>query len=417
MAKESYIVGLDVGTANIRVVQAKFDAENQAFSIIGASEVASAGIRRGVIVDIEEAVSCISSALEKVERMTGVPVQSANVSIGGSHVSSISSHGVIAVSRADGEIMDNDIVRAVDASQVISIPQNKEVLHVFPKSFTLDGQTGIKDPLGMSGIRLEVDTIIVQAGLPFVKNLTKAIMQAGLEIEDLVLAPCAAAESVLSKRQKDLGVALVDLGAGTTSVAIYEEGDLLHTAVVPIGQMHVTNDIAIGLRCSIETAEKVKLIYGHSNPKAISKDEEIDLSKIDAGEEEVTVRSYVVEIIEARLEEIFDRVNAELKLVNRDGKLPSGVVLTGGGGNLPGVVDFAKKHLRLPASLGKPQNISTIIDRVDDPSFATVTGLVLWGGRFSAGGGKGKLSSSLTNLFGSGKVGQQLKKWFKSFLP
>lgn len=416
MSKEQYIVGLDVGTANIRVVQAKFDEQRQAFSIIGASEVPASGIRKGVIVDIEEAVSCISQALEKAERMTGVPVEAANVSIGGSHISSISSHGVIAVSRADGEIMENDIVRAVDASQVISIPQNKEVLHVFPKSFTLDGQTGIKDPLGMSGIRLEVDTIIVQAGLPFVKNLTKAIMQAGLEIDDLVLTPCAAAESVLNKRQKDLGVALVDLGAGTTSVAVYEEGDLLHTMVIPIGSMHITNDIAIGLRCSIETAEKVKLIYGHADIKAVSKDEEVDLSKIDPNEEEVTLRGYVVEIIEARLEEIFDHVTAELKKVNRDGKLPSGIVLTGGGSKLPGVVDFAKKHLRLPAALGRPQNVTTIIDRVDDPAFAAACGLIMWGGKFSTSTGKSQLSDMFKNILNNPGIAK-LQKWLKSFIP
>lgn len=415
MSKESYIVGLDVGTANIRAVQAKFQPESGTLSIIGASEVPASGIRKGVIVDIEEAVSCISVALEKVERMTGVPVSEANVSVGGSHISSLASHGVIAVSRADGEISENDIVRAIDASQVISIPQNKEVLHVFPKSFTLDGQAGIKDPLGMSGIRLEVDTIIIQAGLPYIKNLTRAILQAGLEVQDLVLAPCAAAESVLSKRQKDLGVGLVDLGAGTTSIAIYEEGDLLHTAVIPIGSMHITNDIAIGLRCSIETAEKVKLAFGHVDPKAIDKNEEIDLSKIDPSEEETTLRQYVVEIIEARMEEIFDKVNNELKKIQRDGKLPSGIVLTGGGSLMPGVVDFAKKHLRLPGTLGQPQNINTIIDRVDNPSFATASGLILWGGKYTAAEGP-KFSGLVKSIMHNPNV-DKLRKWFKSFLP
>ncbi len=415
MAKEQYIVGVDVGTACVRVVQAKFDQTTGQANIIGASEVPALGLRRGVIVDIEEAVSAISSALEKVERMTGVPVVSANVSVGGSHISSLSSHGVIAVSRADGEITENDIIRCIDASQAISIPQNKEVLHVFPKTFTLDGQTGIKDPAGMTGIRLEVDTIIVQAGLPFVKNLNRAILQAGLEVENLVLAPCAAAESVLSKRQKDLGVCLVDLGAGTTSVAVYEEGDLLHTAVLPIGAMHITNDIAIGLRCGIETAEKVKLLAGHCDPKAVSKEEEIDLSKLDKAEDQAVSRAYVVEIIEARLEEIFRMVNAELKKIQRDGKLPSGIVLTGGGAKLPGMVEFSKKHLRLPSILGVPENVSTVIDRVDDPSFATVVGLALWGGKF-AGGGSKELGGRLQNVLSSQSV-DKVRKWIKSFLP
>lgn len=416
MAKENYITGLDIGTSSIRVVQAKLEHEKGTLSVIGASEVPSLGLRRGVIIDIEEAVSSISSALEKVERMTGVPVASANVSVSGNHVSSISSHGVIAVSRADGEITENDIVRCIDASQAISIPQNKEVLHVFPKTFTLDGQTGIKDPLGMSGIRLEVDTIIVQAGLPFIRNLTRAVMQAGLEIEDLVLAPCAAAEAVLSKRQKDLGVCLVDLGAGTTSMAVYEEGDLLHTTVLPLGNMHITNDIAIGLRCGIETAEKVKLQYGHSDPKAVDKSVEIDLSQFDPSEDQSTLQAYVVEIIEARLEEIFHHVAGELKRISRDGKLPSGIVLTGGGSKMPGIVEFSKKHLRLPSTLGVPQNITTIIDRVDDPSFATVTGLVLWGGKYSSASGQAQFGSVVKDLLSNKNVAK-IRKWFKSFLP
>lgn len=413
MAREHYITGLDIGTQNIRVVQAKQDRQTGELSVIGASEVPSFGLRRGVIVDIEEAVSSISSALERVERMTGVPVTSTYVSVGGNHISSVASHGVIAVSRADGEIAENDIIRVIDASQAISIPQNREVLHVFPKTFTLDGQTGIKDPLGMTGIRLEVNTIIVQGGTPFLRNLSKAIMQAGLEIEDLVLAPVAASEAVLGKRQKDLGVCLVDLGAGTTAVSVYEEGDLLHTMVLPVGQMHITNDIAIGLRCSIETAEKVKIMYGHADPKEIDKTEDIDLSKIDPAEEETSNRAYVVEIIEARLEEIFDLVRAELKKINRDGKLPAGIVLTGGGSKLAGIADFAKKQLRLPAVLGSPQNINTIIDRVDDPGFATCVGLILWGVRVSGNPGS---SSSFSNLFAGSGFGT-VKKWFKSFLP
>ncbi len=415
MAKERYIVGVDVGTASVRVVQAKLDRETGSFSIIGAGEAPSFGMRRGVIVDIEEAVSAISSGLEKVERMTGVPVVSANVSVGGNHISSLQSHGVIAVSRADGEISENDIIRCIDASQAISIPSNKEVLHVFPKSFTLDGQTGIKDPLGMSGIRLEVDTIIVQAGVPFVKNLTKAIMQAGLEIEDLVLAPCAAAESVLKKRQKDLGVCVVDLGAGTTGMAVYEEGDLLHTAVLPLGCSHITNDIAIGLRCSIETAEKVKLQFGHCDLKAVDKNEEIDLSRLDKNEDQATIRGYVVEIIEARLEEIFAYVNSELKKIQRDGKLPAGIVLTGGGANLPGVVEFSKKHLRLPSVLGRPENVTTIIDRVNDPCFATAAGLVLWGNKYASPSGA-SLGDAIKRILSNQSVAK-VRKWFKSFLP
>ena len=228
MSKESYITGLDVGTSHIRAVQGKLIESEGVLNVIGAAEVESQGLRKGVLVDIEEAVSCISSVLEKVERMTGVAIEKVNVSVSGNHISTQASHGVIAVSRADGEITEADVVRCIDASQAISVPQNSEILHVFPKSFPLHRQGGIKDPLGMSGVRLEVDTLIVQAGLPFIKNLNRSIAQAGLEIKDLVLSPLAASEACLTKRQKDLGVCLIDLGAGTTSLAVYEEGELLY---------------------------------------------------------------------------------------------------------------------------------------------------------------------------------------------
>lgn len=417
MAKEQYIAALDIGTQTIRAVQAKLDPATGQLAIVGAATAPALGMRKGVIVDIEEAVSSISGTLEKLERMTGVAVTSATISVGGNHIACLESKGVIAVSKADGEITDSDIIRVIDASQAISIPPNREVLHVIPKSFTLDGQVGIKDPLGMTGIRLEVETIIVHGGIPFIKNLNKAMMQAGLEVDDLVLAPLAASTAVLSRRQKELGVVLIDLGAGTTSIAVYEENNLLHTAVLPVGSMHITNDIAIGLRCSIDTAEKVKQAYGHALTSSVDVHQSIDLSKIDPEETETVRRLEVVEIIEARLEEIFEYVNKELKVIKRDGKLPAGIVLTGGGANLPGVTEFAKKELRLPAQLGIVENIQTIIDKVEDPSFATVVGLVLWGEKFAQGSGsRAGFGMNMGKLLENESV-LKLKKWFKSFLP
>ncbi len=415
MPKEQYIVGLDIGTQNLRVVQAKIESTG-ALSVIGASSVTSAGMRKGVIVDIDEAVSSISAVLEKVERMTGVPVTHANVSVGGNHVVCIESKGVIAVSRADGEITENDVVRVIDASQAISIPPNREVIHVIPKTFTLDGQTGIKDPVGMTGIRLEVETIIIHGALPFLKNLNKAVLQTGLEIDQLVLSPLAAAQSVLNKRQKELGVAVVDLGAGTTGLAVYEENNLIHTAIVPVGSMHVTNDIAIGLRCTIETAEKVKLMYGHAETKGMDKHQVIDMSKLDPEEQERVARVDVVNIIEARLEEILEMVNRELKKINRDGKLPAGIILTGGGSELPGIAEFAKRQLRLPVAVGRPQEMQTVIDQVIEPSFATVVGLALWGSKYSVGFSDSKVARAFGGLLENQNV-LRLRKWFKSFLP
>ncbi|MDB4939647.1 MAG: ftsA [Candidatus Doudnabacteria bacterium] len=414
MVQQQYLVGLDIGSSTVRVVVGKIDESTGTPSIIGVGETPSSGIRKGVVVDIEEAVSTISSALEKVERMTGVQINHATVAIGGSHISSVESHGVIAVSRADGEITENDIIRVIDASQAISIPQNREIIHVIPKNFIVDGQSGIKDPLGMTGIRLEVDTVIVQAAVPFIKNLNKAIQQAGLHVDDMVLAPLAAAESVLTKRQKELGVALVDMGGGTTGLVVFEEGQLLHTSIIPVGSGHITNDVAIGLRTSIETAERVKQDYAHAIPRDINRSDEIDLSKIDSTEEESVSRHHLAEIAEARLEEIFDLVNKELKQINRDGKLPAGIVFTGAGAKMPGILELAKKQLRLPVQLGVPTNVTTIIDRVEDPSFATAVGLILWakeyfGGQKTSGG----FAKKLLDNDGVDKV----KKLFKKFLP
>lgn len=415
MPREQYIVGLDIGTHTIRVVQGKVE-ENGQINIIGASSVPAVGLRRGVIVDIDEAVSSISAALERVERMTGVPVTVANVAVGGNHIACIDSKGVIAVSRADGEISENDVVRVIDASQAISIPPNREVIHVIPKTFTLDGQAGIKDPLGMTGIRLEVETILIHGATPFLRNLQKAILQAGLEIDQMVLSPVAASQAVLTKRQKELGVALVDLGAGTTSLAVYEENNLLHTAIIPVGSMHITNDIAIGLRCTIETAEKVKLMYGQASGKLMDKLSEVDLSKFDPEETEKIPQTVVGNIIEARLEEIFDMVIRELKRIDRDGQLPAGIILTGGGAALPGVVEYAKHRFRLPVAIGTPTEVNTVIDQVVDPSFSTVVGLVLWGGRYSGGYSSRDFLKPFLGLWNHSIV-LKLRQWFKSFMP
>lgn len=415
MAKEKIFVGLDIGSSSIRVIVGKQESELGSPSIIGVGEAPSNGIRRGVIVDIDEAVSSISEALEKAERMTGLTIDHAVVSVGGAQISSQESHGVVAVARADGEITENDVIRVVDASQAISIPANREILHVIPKNFTVDGQTGIKDPVGMSGIRLEVDTQIIQASVPFIKNLTKCIMQAGLEIDDLVLAPLAAAQAVLSKKQKELGVAVIDLGGGTTGMVVFEEGDLVVATILPVGSMHLTNDLAIGLRTSVDTAEKVKLQYAQAEMREVKKDIEIDLSKIDRQEEGRVSAKHVAEIVEARLEEIFDIINKELKKIGKDGQLPAGVILTGGGAKLPGVVELAKKQLRLPVSLGQPGSVTTVIDRVDDPSFATSVGLVLWANEFLLG--SSRTVNKFAKKFLENDSVDKMRKWFKSFLP
>ncbi len=414
MPKEEIIVGLDIGSSVVRVLVGQFSANDEKPHIIGVGIAPASGIRRGVIVDVEEAVGSISTALEKAERVTGFPIESAYVSLGGSHISSQLSRGVIAVSRADGEIGEDDVSRVIEAAQAISLPSNREILHVIPKTFIVDDQEGIKDPIGMSGVRLEVEAHIIQGASSFIKNLTKCIYRAGVDIDDLVLSPLAAAEAVLTKRQKELGVVLIDIGAGTTSLIAYEEGDLIHAKILPVGAEHITNDIAIGLRTSVDVAETVKLEYGTALPSTITEKEEINLAKIDKHEAQTVERQEIAEIVEARLSEIFSLVDKELRKVGKSGQLPAGVVLTGGGAKMPDIVDYAKEELRLPGQIGLPSGIPVAVDKIDDPAFATAVGLVLWGagtevkaGRFK----RGSLPFSVSDTVG------KMKKWFKTFLP
>lgn len=413
MAKEEIIAGIDIGSDKIRCIIAKpGNEEDPRPHIVGIGESVSGGIRKGVVVDVEEAVSSISDALEKAERTGGVPVESALVSVSGSHITSQNSKGVIAVSRADSEITEQDINRAVEAASAISVPPNHEILHVLPQNFTVDDQTGIKDPVGMTGIRLEVEALIIEGSISFLKNLTKCIHRVGIDPEVMVVSPLAAGMSVLTKRQKELGVVLIDIGAGTTGMSIYEEGDVLHVGILPIGSDHITNDLAIGLRTSVDMAEKIKVSFGSAMAGDIDPKEEINLSKLDKQEESVILRKRVAEIMEARLSEIFMMVNKELKKIGREGKLPGGIVIVGGGAKIPGIVDLAKEELRLPAQVGFPQNLPGITDKMDDPVYAVSQGLIMWA--LENATVAPTFSSKIPNM---GDAAERVQKWFKNFLP
>jgi cell division protein FtsA len=413
MAKEDFLVGLDIGSANIRVCIGKMDPERQLPSIVGIGEHAANGIRKGMVVDLEEAVSSISGALEKAERMVGSAVESAFVSVSGDQISSTISKGVIAVAKADGEITEDDVTRAIEAAQAVSMPPNQEILHIIPRSFNVDDQKGIKDPVGMTGVRLEVEALIIYAASNLVKNATKAIFRAGVDIEDLVLAPLAAAQAVLTKRQKELGCLLIDIGGSTTGIAVFEEGELLQTTILPIGGAHISNDVAIGLRTSIDVADKVKVEYGFANPSEVEQTEEIDLSKIDPSEDEMVSKKHIAEIIEARLAEIFEMVDRELRRLRRSAKLPAGAVLTGAAAKLPGIIDVAKRELKLPIQIGFPKELPFAVDKIDDPAFATSVGLVLWAADMRSHGRTpgGKGIKVLTGTLG------KVKNWVKSLLP
>jgi len=416
MAKEEIICGLDIGSTHVRMVVGQLLPEEEGLKIIGAAEVPAEGINKGVINSIEDATSSISSCIEKIERMTGLPVTSAWVSISGIHIIYQVSKGVVAVSKTDGEISKEDIDRSIEAAQAVATPPNYEILHVIPRSFAVDSQDGIKDPIGMTGIRLEVEAQIIQGLSSQIKNLTKCVYRTGLDIEDLVLSILAAADSTLTNRQKELGVVVVNIGGPTTSIAVFEEGDLMHTAVLPIGSVHITSDIAIGLRTSIDVAEKIKKEYGSALAKDVSKRDEVDLTEFDDQETERVSRKYVCDIIEARVEEIFEKVDEELKKIERSGMLPAGVVLTGGGAKLNGLVDAAKKKLRLPATLGNPVNISIPIDRVNDPSFTTALGLVVTGSLASRQEG-GKFDKILSRFKSVDQAKDKMRRWVKRLVP
>lgn len=378
---EPLYTGIDIGSSAIRIAVGQRVASRgkEQVHIVGAAEVASEGITRGSINALEDAVSCISSCLEKAERMTGSPITSAWVSLSGAHTTVAESKGVVAVSRPDGEIREEDVARAVEAAQTVMTPVNNEIIHVIPKVFIVDGQAGVKDPIGMNGIRLEVDARIIQASAAHVKNLTKCIYRTGINIERLVLGILAASEVVTTSRQRELGVAVVNIGGSTTTLSVFEQGDILHVASIPLGADHITADVAIGLRTSIDVAERMKCGFASTLPSDFGKRDEVNLRDVGADIDEQVSLHYVAQIVQARVDEILDRVDRELKKIGRSGLLPAGAILTGGGAKLNGIVEFAKQRLRLPVTVGYPIGITSITDRVNDLSFSTAIGLVQWG--------------------------------------
>lgn len=417
MGKNQIIVGLDVGTSKVRTVVASVKTKEESKPrIIGIGESVSFGMRKGMVVDIEEMTKSIRRSIEQAEKMIGESIERVHVAVGGSHIKARSSKGVAAVSRADNnEFTEGDIVRAITNASAVSLGPNKEVLDIIPQEFNIDGQGGIQDPRGMNGVRLEVDTLIIEGQAQYLKNLRKCLALNRVETESLVLDVLAASDAVLSKKHKELGILVLDLGAGTTGMSVYEEGKLLDVQILPIGSAHITNDIAIGLQTSPEVAERIKIAYGTCLPEEISKKDVIDLSKIDETEESVVNRKEMARIIQARIDEIFDLVNRELKRIGRERKLPAGVILVGGGAKIPGIIDLAKDKLRLNVQIGYPQDIDGLVDKVDDPGFATAVGLIhrALGLRDKKEGGK-----MFPPILSSGHgIFFKVKEFFRNFLP
>lgn len=411
------IISLDVGSNNIRAAAAHINNEGEV-QILGVTTGKSLGVRRGSVVDVEEVSKSISAVVEKLENAIDQKVSDIILGIGGTEIKLQKTKGVIAIGRANGTVESEDIERVLESAKSASMPINTEIIHSIPKNYKLDDQSDIRNPLGLKGIRLEADVLMVEDASTHIGNLSKCVGHAGLNVDELAINIIASATVVLDKSQKELGVAIVDIGGGTTSLAIYEEGELTHISVLPIGAGHITNDIAIGLRTSIDVAEKIKLEYGSVFPKEINKREIIELSEIDIKEEGTVLRYHVAEIIEARLREIFELVNNELKKVGKAGLLPAGVVLIGGGAELPGVVSFAKDILGLPAKTGYPTEVTGVLDKIDSPSFSSVIGLLVYSYQTACKNRNHKYMDFLpTGSINMKKIGGKIKKWTDNFLP
>ncbi len=428
MAKDKIITAIDIGSSKVTTVIASCLTDEK-ISVVGVSTVPSKGLRKGQVVDIDEAVSSISQSVEAAERMAGLSVGSAVVSVGGGHIQSQNSKGVVAVSQPEGEISPEDVKRVVEAAQAVSLPSSREILHVLPRDFAVDSQAGIKDPLGMTGVRLEVDTQIVTGSTTAVRNLAKCVGEVGIDIESVVFAGLAASQAVLSETEKELGVVLVDIGAGTTDVAIWVDGALSYSSVLPVGARNVTNDIAVGLRVSLESAEKIKLQLSEKSNTAVPKPpDDLDLSKLDLPEDvsKVSRKTLVEGIIKPRLLEIFTFVGLEISKSGFGTLTPSGVVITGGGALTIGIVEACRSRLAMPCRVGNPfshesdTRITGLIDELAGPAYSTVVGLVIYGSKDDK---KAKSSPkmipnfSLPKMEVFSKLAGKVTKLLKNFLP
>ncbi|MBI3088866.1 MAG: cell division protein FtsA [Candidatus Colwellbacteria bacterium] len=380
---QSLILGLDIGSDAVKAIVAEPQAEGHIVLHAGLTRP-SKGLRRGVVVNMDAAVAVISELLQEVKELSKTAPRNVYLRVGSSDIRVQTSRGITAVARANAEIYKDDIERVVQASEAINLPSNRMILHTLTQEFIVDGVGDIQDPLGMVGARLEVISLIIDAFQPAVANLTKCVELAGGSIGALIFGPAASAASVLTHNQKELGVVMIDIGYGTTGIAVYEEDRLLHTKVIPIGAGHITSDLAIALKIPIETAEKIKLSYGYALASEVSNKDKIDLKKFDEEAKAAPSRKFIAEVIESRLTEIYEMINKELHSLGKERRLPAGAVITGGGAKMPGIVELAKRELKLPTQIGIPNRSSfetgspRMVEFLESPEYASVLGLTLW---------------------------------------
>ncbi|NOR05777.1 MAG: cell division protein FtsA [Deltaproteobacteria bacterium] len=398
------IVGLDIGTTKICAVVSEFSEKGA--EIIGVGTYPSVGLRKGVVVNIDNTVDSIQRSMEEAELMAGCEIGSVFIGIAGSHIKGFNSHGVIAVKGQ--EVSQEDVDRVIDAARAVAIPLDREVIHILPQEYIVDEQGGILDPVGITGVRLEAKVHIVTGAVTAAQNLIKCANRAGLDVVDIVFQPLASAEAVLTQEEKDLGVALVDFGGGTTDLALFTESAIKHTAVLGLGGNNLTNDIAVGLRTPSKEAEQIKIGHGSCLNSLVDKDQMIDVPSVGGRKPRLLSRHILSEILEPRVEEIFTLIDQEIERTGLKELLASGVVITGGSALLPGIAEIADQVFQLPARIGYPQRISGLVDVVSGPMFATAVGLVLYGMEHQP---QRKFRIRDGNIFN--RVTIRMKSWFK----
>lgn len=402
MAKGRIITGLDIGTSSIKVLVVRQEPKEERLESILKIEENSDGVRRGTVISVEKISNILRDLFSKISQDLNQKISSVYVNLGGSHLFSTSSQGLVSVSRADRKISQQDIQRVLQAARAINLSSNKEIFEVLPREFIIDGEKGIKEPLGLEGVRLEVDVLALGGFSPYLENVKQAVLNSDLEILDMIPSPIAAARASLTEKQKELGVALLDIGAGITNLVVFEEGNLIYLAVLPMGSSNITSDIAIGFKTDIDLAERIKIEYG----SCIFKGKNVK-QRIDIGEDKPLVFSqkFLTKIISDRVSEIFEQVNEQLKGISREKLLPAGIVLVGGGAKLPKIIELARNKLHLPSRLGKPKGI---LEMEEDLSWATTCGLVLSGFDLEGKGESFKLGE---------KIAATIRRVFKIFIP
>ena len=410
MAEQTVLVAIDIGTTKVCVLIGEVGGRTGGVDVIGIGQAPSDGLRKGVVVDIDRTVQSVASAVEAAERLSGLKVRSAFVGISGSHIGSQNSRGMVAVSSRQHDIQREDTIRAIENARAVSIPNTREILHVIPRGYVVDQNAGVRDPIGMSAVRLEVETHIVTASTTSVQNLSKCVQRAGIEIDELVLAPLATAEALLSEEDRELGVALLDIGGDTTDVAVFQDGSISHCATIPMGARSVTSDLGLVLRVTPEAAEALKLKQGTATPLEVDPDEVIQITSIGEDQPRPITRRHVAQIIEARTAELFDHVAREIEAAGATNRLQAGLALTGGGSLLTGIGKAARDQLGMSARVLAPKGLGGLTDSISTPPYAAASGLLMWGANHWTTDDE-RASNRAS------EVGSRLAKLFRGLMP